>query len=64
MRCDCHVHIVGPVGRYPQVPERTYLAGPAPVETLKRLAATRGITRFVIVGIIFALFSLATLKLR
>src|SRR4249920_3075952 len=49
MRCDCHVHIVGPVGRYPQVPERTYLAGPAPVETLKRLAATRGITRFVIV---------------
>src|SRR3954452_4922532 len=49
MRCDCHVHIVGPVGRYPQVPERTYLAAPAPVETLKRIAATRGITRFVIV---------------
>ena len=49
MRCDSHVHIVGPVDRYPQVPERTYLAGPAPVETLKRLAATRGITRFVIV---------------
>ena len=49
MRCDCHVHIVGPVGRYPQVPDRTYLAGEAPVETLKRLGATRGISRFVIV---------------
>src|SRR5215218_9957926 len=49
MRCESHVHIVGPVGRYPQVPERTYLATPAPVETLKRLSAARGITRFVIV---------------
>ena len=49
MRCDCHVHIVGPADRYPQVPERTYLAGEAPVETLKRLGATRGISRFVIV---------------
>ena len=49
MRCDCHVHIVGPAQKYPQVPERTYLAGPAPVETLKRLGARRGISRFVIV---------------
>src|SRR4249919_1814308 len=49
MRCDCHVHIVGPADRYPQVPERTYVAGEAPVETLKRLGATRGISRFVIV---------------
>ena len=49
MRCDSHVHIVGPAGRYPQVPERTYLAGTASVETLRRLGASRGITRFVIV---------------
>jgi predicted TIM-barrel fold metal-dependent hydrolase len=49
MRCDSHVHIVGPADKYPQVPERTYLAGPAPVATLRRLGATRGITRFVIV---------------
>src|SRR3954447_26929560 len=49
MRCDSHVHIVGPTQKYPQVPDRTYLAGAAPVETLKRLGATRGITRFVIV---------------
>ena len=49
MRCDSHVHIVGPAGLYPQVPERTYLAGAASVETLRRLGAPRGITRFVIV---------------
>ena len=49
MRCDSHVHIVGPAQKYPQVPERTYLAGVASVETLKRLGAARGITRFVIV---------------
>jgi predicted TIM-barrel fold metal-dependent hydrolase len=47
--CDCHVHIVGPADRYPQVPERTYLAGVASVETLKRLGAKRDIGRFVIV---------------
>ena len=39
MRCDSHVHIVGPAQKYPQVPERTYLAGVARVETLKRLGA-------------------------
>src|SRR3954449_4026819 len=49
MRCDSHVHIVGPIGKYPQVPDRTYLAGEASVETLQRLGAARGITRFVIV---------------
>jgi predicted TIM-barrel fold metal-dependent hydrolase len=49
MRCDSHVHIVGSADRYPQVPERTYLAGAAPVATLKRLGVARGITRFVIV---------------
>jgi predicted TIM-barrel fold metal-dependent hydrolase len=49
MRCDCHVHIVGPAQEYPQVPERTYLAGLAGVETLKALGAARGIDRFVVV---------------
>jgi predicted TIM-barrel fold metal-dependent hydrolase len=49
MRCDSHVHIVGPAQEYPQAAERTYLAGEASVETLKRLGAARGITRFVIV---------------
>jgi predicted TIM-barrel fold metal-dependent hydrolase len=49
MRCDSHVHIVGPTDRYPQVPGRTYTAGLAPVDALQRLGATRGIGRFVIV---------------
>ena len=38
-----------PGRKYPQVPERAYLAGVASVETLQSLGATRGISRFVIV---------------
>ena len=49
MRCDSHVHIVGPMDRYPQVPDRTYIAGVASVDTLKRLGGARGIGRFVVV---------------
>jgi predicted TIM-barrel fold metal-dependent hydrolase len=49
MRCDSHVHIVGSPDRYPQVANRTYLAGLATLETLERLGAARGIRRFVIV---------------
>jgi predicted TIM-barrel fold metal-dependent hydrolase len=49
MRCDCHVHIVGPANKYPQVPDRTYLAGVVGVATLKTLGAARGIDRFVVV---------------
>ena len=48
-RCDSHVHIVGSLDRYPQLPSRTYLAGPASLENLRRLAAPRDISRFVIV---------------
>jgi predicted TIM-barrel fold metal-dependent hydrolase len=49
MRCDSHVHIVGPLARYPQVDERTYLAGVAALDTLRRNSAPHGITRFVVV---------------
>src|SRR6266545_1505318 len=49
MRCDTHVHIVGPITRYPQIPTRTYLAGEASLDTLRALGAARGMTRFVIV---------------
>lgn len=49
MRCDSHVHIVGPVEQYPQVASRTYLAQPAPLAQIRSLAATRGIARFVVV---------------
>lgn len=48
-RCDSHVHIVGPAARYPQVAGRTYLAGPALLETLRQHGRARGIERFVIV---------------
>jgi len=49
MRCDSHVHIVGPTDRYPQVANRTYLAGVASVDELERNAASNGVGRFVIV---------------
>src|SRR5215213_1948966 len=49
MRCDSHVHIVGPPERYPQLQTRTYLAGLAPLAELQRRAATRDISRFVVV---------------
>jgi predicted TIM-barrel fold metal-dependent hydrolase len=47
--CDCHVHIVGPLSRYPQVPDRSYTAGVAAVETLRGLGRPQGVTRFVLV---------------
>lgn len=49
MRCDCHMHIVGPADSYPQLPSRTYLADVATLDTVRRLGATRGVTRFVVV---------------
>lgn len=49
MRCDSHVHIVGPLDRYPQVSERTYLADIASLKQLESVSATRAVRRFVIV---------------
>jgi hypothetical protein len=49
IRCDSHVHIVGPADIYPQSPTRTYLAQAAPLDELLALAVPRGIERFVIV---------------
>jgi predicted TIM-barrel fold metal-dependent hydrolase len=49
IRCDSHVHVVGPADRYPQVANRTYLADVASLDDLERLALTRDIRRFVIV---------------
>jgi len=49
MRCDSHVHVIGPIERYPQLPNRHYLAGVAELATLQHLAASSGIERFVIV---------------
>jgi predicted TIM-barrel fold metal-dependent hydrolase len=49
MRCDSHIHVVGPADRYPQVPNRTYTAAVAPLSDIERVAATRDVRRFVIV---------------
>jgi predicted TIM-barrel fold metal-dependent hydrolase len=49
MRCDSHVHIVGPHDRCPQVAERTYLADVATLKQLESVSATRAVRRFVIV---------------
>lgn len=47
MRCDCHVHVVGPA-TCPQVPAH-YVADAAPLATLHGLASAWGIERFVVV---------------
>jgi predicted TIM-barrel fold metal-dependent hydrolase len=49
MRCDSHVHIIGPFAQYPQHQARAYLAGVAELDTLRRLGKARDIERFVIV---------------
>lgn len=49
MRCDSHIHIVGELARYPQLPNRTYTAGVATLEQLERASAQRNVRRFVIV---------------
>jgi predicted TIM-barrel fold metal-dependent hydrolase len=49
MRCDSHLHIVGPPDRYPQVTERTYLADMATLKQLENVSTTRAVRRFVIV---------------
>src|SRR4051812_31855714 len=49
MRCDSHIHVVGTPERYPQVPNRTYLAGVATLADIERVAAPRDVRRFVIV---------------
>ncbi|MGB6349149.1 MAG: amidohydrolase family protein [Pseudolabrys sp.] len=49
MRCDSHIHIVGPTDRYPQVAERSYLADVATLKQIESVSATRAIRRYVIV---------------
>jgi predicted TIM-barrel fold metal-dependent hydrolase len=49
MRCDSHVHVIGPAETYPQLSTRTYLAQTARLDELRARAAPHGIDRFVIV---------------
>lgn len=48
MRCDSHVHVVAPVSECPQISGRTFLAEPAPLETLVENGRPHGIDHFVI----------------
>ncbi len=47
--CDSHVHVVGPTDRFPQLPQGSYIASPAPIEALRAVAEPLGVSRFVIV---------------
>jgi predicted TIM-barrel fold metal-dependent hydrolase len=47
--CDSHIHVVGDPGRYPLLPTRPYTPGVAEIETVQRLGAPLGISRFVVV---------------
>jgi predicted TIM-barrel fold metal-dependent hydrolase len=49
VRCDSHIHVVGPADQYLQVANRTYLAAPASLSDIERLGAARDVRRFVIV---------------
>jgi predicted TIM-barrel fold metal-dependent hydrolase len=51
--CDCHVHIVGPVAKYPMDPNRSYTAGEASTAELQALRKRLGIGRNVLVQISF-----------
>lgn len=48
MRCDSHVHVVAPVSECAQTPGRTFLAEPAPLQTLVENGRPHGIDHFVI----------------
>ncbi len=49
MRCDSHIHIVGPESRYPLAQGRTYTPGPAGLAAIEQVAGPLGVRRFVIV---------------
>lgn len=48
MRCDSHVHVVAPMSQCPQIPGRTFLAEPAPLDRLVENGRPFGIDHFVI----------------
>lgn len=48
--CDAHCHIFGPGERYPYSADRTYTPPDAPLSAFKKLQATLGLTRAVLVN--------------
>ncbi len=47
--CDCHVHVAGPIERYPQIASRSYTAELATLQSLREIAEPMGVRRFVLV---------------
>jgi 2-pyrone-4,6-dicarboxylate lactonase len=47
--CDAHCHVFGPASRFPYAADRSYTPPDAPVANLRRLHATLGVSRAVIV---------------
>jgi len=47
--CDCHVHVIGPVARYPMLRERAYTPPEASVEALKLHLAQHRLSRTVLI---------------
>lgn len=39
MRCDSHIHVVGPLDRFPRVANRSYVADVAPLADIGCVAA-------------------------
>jgi predicted TIM-barrel fold metal-dependent hydrolase len=48
--CDAHCHIFGPGAVYPYAPDRSYTPPDAPLPVFKRLQATLGLSRAVLVN--------------
>jgi 2-pyrone-4,6-dicarboxylate lactonase len=48
--CDAHCHIFGPGSVYPYAPDRSYTPPDAPLERFKKLQATLGLSRAVLVN--------------
>lgn len=47
--CDCHVHVFGPVDRFPLAPEATYRPPPADLDALDNHHRSLGVERVVLV---------------
>lgn len=47
--CDCHLHIVGPISRYPFVPEAKLRPPEATLDDYRAMAGTVGVDRMVVV---------------
>ena len=47
--CDCHVHVIGSIERFPQIAGRSYTAAPAAIESLRTVSESLGVTRLVVV---------------